>query len=75
VGWAEAELLRHEAAYPTYACAPDRGSEHAVGWNWTTGAHRLGHQVWSLASTVHRAAIGRRLALAAGRRAGVGADL
>ena len=20
------------------------GSEHAVGWNWTTGAHRLGHQ-------------------------------
>jgi glycosyltransferase involved in cell wall biosynthesis len=41
----------------TYACAPDRGSELAVGWNWTTGAHRLGHQVWALASTVHREAI------------------
>jgi hypothetical protein len=41
----------------TYACAPDRGSEHAVGWNWTTGAHRLGHGVWALVSTVHRAAI------------------
>jgi len=41
----------------TYACAPDHGSEHAVGWNWTTEAHRLGHQVWALASTVHRAAI------------------
>jgi glycosyltransferase involved in cell wall biosynthesis len=41
----------------TYACAPDHGSEQAVGWNWTTGAHRAGHQVWALASTVHRAAI------------------
>jgi glycosyltransferase involved in cell wall biosynthesis len=41
----------------TYACAPERGSEYAVGWNWTTGAQRLGHQVWALASTVHRAAI------------------
>jgi glycosyltransferase involved in cell wall biosynthesis len=41
----------------TYACAPDRGSEHAVGWNWTTEAHRLGHEVWAMASTVHRAAI------------------
>jgi len=41
----------------TYACAPDHGSEQAVGWNWTTGAHRAGHQVWALASTVHRAVI------------------
>jgi glycosyltransferase involved in cell wall biosynthesis len=41
----------------TYACAPERGSEHAVGWNWTTAAHRLGHQVWALTSTVHREAI------------------
>jgi glycosyltransferase involved in cell wall biosynthesis len=41
----------------TYACAPDRGSEHAVGWNWTTGAHRLGHEVWALASSAHRAEI------------------
>ena len=41
----------------TYACAPSHGSEHAVGWNWTTEAHRLGHKVWALASTSHRAAI------------------
>ena len=41
----------------TYACAPDRGSEHAVGWNWTTEAHRLGHRVWALTSIAHSAAI------------------
>ena len=41
----------------TYACAPNHGSEQAVGWNWTTEAHRLGHQVWALASPVNRAAI------------------
>ena len=41
----------------TYACAPGRGSEHAVGWNWVTEAHRLGHQVWAFASSAHRAAI------------------
>lgn len=40
-----------------YACAPDRGSEHAVGWNWTTEAHKLGHEVWALASPAHREAI------------------
>ncbi len=40
-----------------YACAPHRGSEHAVGWNWTTEAHRLGHQVWVLASPAHREAV------------------
>jgi glycosyltransferase involved in cell wall biosynthesis len=40
-----------------YACAPNHGSEHAVGWNWTTEAHRLGHRVWAMASCVHRAAI------------------
>jgi glycosyltransferase involved in cell wall biosynthesis len=40
-----------------YACAPDHGSEHAVGWNWATEAHRLGYQVCVLASSVHRAAI------------------
>jgi glycosyltransferase involved in cell wall biosynthesis len=40
-----------------YACAPDRGSEHAVGWAWATEAHRLGHQVWVLASSAHRTAI------------------
>lgn len=41
----------------TYSCSPRHGSEHAVGWNWTTEAHRLGHEVWALASPVHRAAI------------------
>jgi len=40
-----------------YACAPNHGSEHASGWNWPTEAHRLGHQVWALASPVHREAV------------------
>jgi hypothetical protein len=40
-----------------YACAPNRGSDHAVGWNFTTEAHRLGHEIWAVASTVHRDAI------------------
>jgi glycosyltransferase involved in cell wall biosynthesis len=40
-----------------YACAPALGSEHAVGWNWTTEAHRQGHQVWALASPAHRKAV------------------
>jgi glycosyltransferase involved in cell wall biosynthesis len=40
-----------------YACAPGLGSDHAVGWNWTTEAHRQGHEVWALASSVHRKAV------------------
>ena len=40
-----------------YACAPNRGSDYAVGWNWATEAHRLGHEIWVLASSVHRADI------------------
>jgi glycosyltransferase involved in cell wall biosynthesis len=40
-----------------YACAPNRGSEHSVGWNWATEAHRLGHEVWALVSPAHRDAI------------------
>jgi glycosyltransferase involved in cell wall biosynthesis len=40
-----------------YASAPHHGSEHAVGWNWITEAHRLGHEVWALASPAHRQAI------------------
>ena len=40
-----------------YACAPDRGSDHAVGWNWTTEAHRQGHEVWAMASTSQRDAV------------------
>jgi glycosyltransferase involved in cell wall biosynthesis len=37
-----------------YACAPNRGSEYATGWNWTTEARQLGHEIWALVSTVHR---------------------
>ena len=40
-----------------YACAPNRGSEHGIGWNWTTEAHRLGHEVWALVSPANRDAI------------------
>ncbi len=40
-----------------YACAPNHGSEHGVGWNWTTEASRLGHRVWALVSPAHRDAI------------------
>jgi hypothetical protein len=40
-----------------YACAPNRGSEHGVGWNWTIEANRLGHKVWVLVSPAHRDAI------------------
>jgi glycosyltransferase involved in cell wall biosynthesis len=40
-----------------YACAPNRGSEHGIGWNWTIEASRLGHKVWALVSPAHRDAI------------------
>ena len=40
-----------------YACAPNRGSEHAVGWTWVTQAHRLGHQVWALVAPNHEDSI------------------
>jgi hypothetical protein len=40
-----------------YACAPNRGSEHGIGWNWTTEANRLGHKVWALVSPAHQDAI------------------
>jgi glycosyltransferase involved in cell wall biosynthesis len=42
-----------------YACAPDHGSDHGIGWNWTTEARRLGHEVWALVSPAHRDAITR----------------
>ena len=38
----------------TYACLPNRGSDHGVGWNWVTEAHRLGHEIWALVSPAHR---------------------
>jgi glycosyltransferase involved in cell wall biosynthesis len=42
-----------------YACAPNRGSDHAVGWNWATEAHKLGHEVWTFVSPNHRESIKR----------------
>jgi glycosyltransferase involved in cell wall biosynthesis len=45
-----------------YACAPNHGSEHGVGWNWTTEAHRLGHTVCALASPNHRDSISKACA-------------
>jgi glycosyltransferase involved in cell wall biosynthesis len=42
-----------------YACAPNIGSDHAVGWNWVTEAHKLGHEVWAVVSPAHRASIKR----------------
>lgn len=41
----------------SYACAPYRGSEHAVGWTWVSYAHRLGHQVWALVAPNHQDSI------------------
>jgi glycosyltransferase involved in cell wall biosynthesis len=41
----------------TYACLPNRGSEHSVGWHWTTGARQRGYDVWALVSPAHRDAI------------------
>jgi glycosyltransferase involved in cell wall biosynthesis len=40
-----------------YACAPNRGSEHSCGWNWTTEVARLGHEATILVSPAHRTAI------------------
>jgi glycosyltransferase involved in cell wall biosynthesis len=40
-----------------FACAPNRGSEQGVGWNWATEAHRLGHEVCVLVCPAHRDAI------------------
>ena len=40
-----------------YACAPNFGSDHAVGWNWVTEAHRLGHEIWAFVSPAHRHSI------------------
>jgi glycosyltransferase involved in cell wall biosynthesis len=42
-----------------YACAPNRGSDHAVGWNWATEAHKLGYEIWALVSPAHRESIRR----------------
>ncbi len=41
----------------SYACAPHHGSEHAVGWNWITEAHRCGHTVWAVVAPNHEDAV------------------
>jgi glycosyltransferase involved in cell wall biosynthesis len=40
-----------------YACAPNRGSEHGCGWNWTSEVARLGYDATVLVSSAHRATI------------------
>jgi glycosyltransferase involved in cell wall biosynthesis len=40
-----------------YACAPNRGSEHSCGWNWTSEVARLGHEATVLVSPAHRTAV------------------
>ena len=37
-----------------YACAPNRGSEPGVGWNWAIEISRLGHEVWVLTRAINR---------------------
>jgi glycosyltransferase involved in cell wall biosynthesis len=40
-----------------YACAPNRGSENACGWNFTSEVARYGYDATVLVSPAHRAAI------------------
>jgi glycosyltransferase involved in cell wall biosynthesis len=40
-----------------YACAPNRGSENACGWNFTSEVARLGYDATILVSSAHRTAI------------------
>jgi glycosyltransferase involved in cell wall biosynthesis len=40
-----------------YACAPNLGSDHGVGWNWATEARKLGHEIWVLVSPAHHDSI------------------
>lgn len=37
-----------------YACRPDTGSEHALGWNWAVGTAEAGHDTWILTHAVNR---------------------
>jgi glycosyltransferase involved in cell wall biosynthesis len=45
-----------------FSCAPNFGSEAAVGWNWAVETARLGHDVLTLTDTEHRVAIEAALA-------------
>jgi glycosyltransferase involved in cell wall biosynthesis len=40
-----------------YACAPNLGSEHRSGWNWTAEVARVGYELTALVSSAHRTAI------------------
>ena len=40
----------------SYACSPNKGSEEAVGWNWSIGLARLGYEVWSLTNVQDKSA-------------------
>jgi glycosyltransferase involved in cell wall biosynthesis len=46
-----------------YSCAPNRGSEPGVGWNWAIEIARLGHEVHVLTRTHNQASIEAELAL------------
>ncbi len=37
-----------------FSCAPHRGSEEGVGWNWAIETARLGHEVIALTQTWYR---------------------
>src|SRR5574337_683259 len=37
-----------------YACAPNRGSQHSCGWNWSSEVARLGYDATVLVSPAHR---------------------
>jgi glycosyltransferase involved in cell wall biosynthesis len=43
-----------------YACAPGKGSEPQIGWNWAREISSI-HPVWILTRTKHRSAIDRAL--------------
>jgi hypothetical protein len=44
-----------------YACAPDRGSEPGIGWNWARALADLGHDVTVLTQPTMAAALSARL--------------
>jgi glycosyltransferase involved in cell wall biosynthesis len=49
--------LKMRILLSAYACAPGRGSEPGVGWNWTLELVRLGHEISVLTRRNNREAI------------------
>lgn len=45
-----------------FACRPNKGSEHGLGWGWATTLAEIGHEVVVLTRSRNRAAIERHLA-------------